>query len=140
MKIILNTTEVKAFQNVCDKATESINKVIQSLNLETPIQKGFNILVKARNAFIESKEVDGELHVHVNPELFVAASKYVERSYEAVSNFAVSVVPACFVFANIMKVNVSKYEKALIIIEEKFEEAEEAARQQADRQEAAREL
>lgn len=134
MKIILNTTEVKAFQNVCDKATESINKVIQSLNLETPIQKTSSILVKARNAFIETKEVDGELHVQVNPELFVAASKYVERSYDAVANFAISVVPACFAFANIMKVNVSKYEKALQIIEEKFDDAEEAKRQEAARE------
>ena len=132
MKIILNTTEVKAFQNACDKATESINKVIQSLNLETPVQKTSSILVKARNAFIESKEVEGELHVSVNPELFVAASKYVERSYDAVANFAISVVPACFAFANIMKVNVGKYEKALNIIEEKFEE--EAARQEAARE------
>ena len=134
MKIILNATEIKAFQNACDKAAESINKVIHSLNLETPAQKTASILVKTRNAFVETKEVNGELHVSVNPELFVAASKYVERSYDAVANFAISVVPACFAFANIMKVNVGKYEKALNIIEEKFEEAEEKARQEAARE------
>ena len=33
-----------------------------------------------------------------------------------------------------MKVNVGKYEKALNIIEEKFEEAEEKARQEAARE------
>ena len=134
MKIILNATEIKAFQNACDKAAESINKVIHSLNLETPAQKTASILVKTRNAFVETKEVNGELHVSVNPELFVAASKYIERSYDAVANFAISVVPACFAFANIMKVNVGKYEKALNIIEEKFEEAEEKARQEAARE------
>ena len=134
MKIILNAIEIKAFQNACDKAAESINKVIHSLNLETPAQKTASILVKTRNAFVETKEVNGELHVSVNPELFVAASKYIERSYDAVANFAISVVPACFAFANIMKVNVGKYEKALNIIQEKFEEAEEKARQEAARE------
>lgn len=134
MKIILNTVEVKALQNAIDKTTENINKVIHSFNLEVPAQKTTNILNKARNAFIESKEVDDELHVSINPELFVAASKYVERSYDAVANFTISVIPACFAFANIMKVNVGKYQKAIDIIEQKFEEQE--ALKKAEEEEA----